>query len=268
MYKVVYADGCSLMAGAEVDTWFVDLDGWEWCYKTWPSLLQAKYFPNAKFYPRAVTGASNRSIRRRTIYHVSELLKKYRNHEILVCIMWTSMYRREVRVTREVNPNKVGKEELNYINLLPTDMDLTVPLQGELANNNRRIEYLESNKLHNFAREMYKSLNDPLTFFQDSFAEIEATNLFLQDNRIRSMQCFGFGDHARHEYARYSEVDGYTSAMVKRLKTYNTYQPNIGFYEWATSNKYDLGPGLHPLEDAHKDWSRKMSDFYKIKPEY
>ena len=268
MYKIIYADGCSLMAGAEVDTWLVDADGWEWCYKTWPSILQSKYFPNAKYYPKAVTASSNRGIRRRTIHYVTDLLKRYRNHEILVCIMWTSMFRREIRVTKEINPNKIGKQEINYMNLLPTDGDLSIPLKGTLANNKERINYLENNNVHGFAKEMYRALNDPLTWYQDSFAEIEATNLFLQENRIRSYQCFGFGDHIRAEYARYSAIDEYTESMVKRLKRFNTYHPNIGFYEWATQNQYELGPGLHPLEDAHKDWAVKMADFFRIKPEY
>ena len=30
--------------------------------------------------------------------------------------MWTSMFRREIRVTKEVNPNKIGKQEINYMN--------------------------------------------------------------------------------------------------------------------------------------------------------
>ena len=267
MVKMIYSDGCSLMAGAEHDSWQINDDtGYEECDTVWSKYVQKSYFNKAEFLSRASTGSSNYGIARRTVKFVNELLKEYQPDDILVCIMWTSMYRKDYRVRNEINPNKHKKnDEKNFIATLPTDnlISLNQKPKGALANNKMRIQLLRDNDLLQVTDSYYRNFNNPWAFTYDSYSQIEYTNLFLKLHGIKSLQCFAFGDHFYYKNFNNDNVtpDNYTDEIANRCKEYNIYyvkreQP-IGFYEWA-QDTYELGPGLHPLHRAHVHWSRQM----------
>jgi len=266
MVKIIYSDGCSLMAGAEHKSWKVnDETGYEECDTVWPVLLKQSCFKDAQIFSRASTGSSNFGIARRTVKFVSQLLEKYEPSDILVCIMWTSMYRRDYRVRNEVNPNKhKNNDEINFIATLPTDnlVSLNQKPTGELANNKTRIELLRKNDLLQVTDSFYRNFNNPMAFTYDSYAQIEYVNLFLKFHNIKSVQCYAFGDHFYHEqHDKTIGKDFYTKEIADRCKDYEIYyvrkERPIGFYEWA-SDSFELGPGLHPLDAAHKTWARQM----------
>jgi hypothetical protein len=266
MVKIIYSDGCSLMAGAEHKSWKVnDETGYEECDTVWPALLQKSFFSDAEIFSRAVTSSSNFGIARRTVKFVSQLLEKFDPSDILVCIMWTSMYRKDYRVRNEFNPNKhKNNDEKNFISILPTDnlVSLNQKPKGALANNKMRMQLLRKNDLLQVTDSFYRNFNNPMAFTYDSFSQIEYVNLFLENKGIKSIQCYGFGDHFYHEqHDKTIGKDFYTKEIADRCKKYDIYyvrkERPIGFYEWA-SDSFELGPGLHPLEAAHKTWARQM----------
>jgi hypothetical protein len=251
--EVVYSDGCSLMAGAEHESWRVNPNtGYEECDTTWSAVLQKRYFPNAKFISRATTATSNFSIARRTLHYVNDLLNDYDPSDILVCIMWTSIYRKEFRTDK------------GYFSTLPTDNSVSFKQKptGEIMDYNLRKNILKEYNLYNLADSYYKALNQPINFTLDSMAQIEYVNLFLQKHRIRSIQCHGLGEHFYHLQNDYDE---YLQSMTDRIKNLNIYyinkRPPQGFYEWANGS-HKLGPGLHPLEGAHEMWANLLAKKY------
>jgi len=268
MIKVIYSDGCSLMAGAEHDSWRINDDtGFEECDTVWPVYIQKNLFAQSTMFSRATTGSSNYGIARRTIKFVNELLEKYDPDEILVCIMWTSLYRTEFRVDKETNENRPrNNDEVNFISILPTDnmIHLNQKPTGELADNNYRKKFLHSNKLLKVSDSLYQSMNRNLNFAYYSYSQIEYVNLFLKSHGIKSLQCFGFGCHLDYKnFVPTADVahDNYTRQIAKRCEEYDIYYVRKkfaeGFYEWA-GHSHKFGPGLHPLDGAHLQWSRQM----------
>lgn len=263
MVKIIYSDGCSMMAGSEHKSWKLNPEtGYEECDTTWPALIKKIVFPKSKLYSRASTGSSNYGIARRTVYSLNKILQDYPPEDILVCIMWTSMYRKDYRIEHEENENKLEtNDEYNYITTLPTDnlISFSEKPAGAIADYNHRKNFLRRNNLLEISNSYYKNLNHPVNFTYDSFVQIEYTNLFLKHNNIKSIQCFGFGDH--YYYQQQNNKDVYTDDIIKRCQQYKIYSIDLdtpqGFYEWA-ARSYDLGPGLHPLELAHKQWARQM----------
>ena len=274
MTKIIYTDGCSLMAGTEHAEWRVEDNGFESCPTVWPAYMQQKYYPHAKLYQRAITGTSNRGIRRRTIHYLNELLTEYKSSDILVCIMWTSVFRQEFRLAIEHKKSKPVKDEQGFVTLLPSDIDLDAEMYGYIADKNARKEYITANRLDRIARWLYKDLHDPISFVLDTLYEIEATNLFLQQKRIKSVQYFAFGDVTYKEIIKNTDMDAYTKALWKRVLQYKIMQPTKiglkyeGFYERAFRKGFKAGPGLHPLEDAHKEWLDIVDQSFGFKLEH
>lgn len=257
-----------MMAGSEHKSWKInEQTGYEECDTVWPAIIQSRIYPDSIMYSRASTGSSNFGIARRTIKHVTDILKTYKPEQILVCIMWTSMFRKEYRIEYEQNANKhKNNDEWNYVTTLPTDnlISLGQSPSGKLADNNQRKMFLRRNNLLEVANSYYKNINIPISFTLESFSQIEYVNLFLDLHKIKSIQCFGFNDHFLYE--QYKNTDVYTESIKDRLKKYKIYTIEnngiLGFYEY--SKKYHkLGPGLHPLENAHKEWSRHMMRLLK-----
>ena len=264
MIKIIYNDGCSLGAGVEHKSWEMLPEGDEICDSTWTDIIKTKYYPNAKKITKATTGSSNRGIRRRTIHYVLELLETYKSDEILVFIMWTSFYRREFLLS---NP-KLDRGD-NYFTLLPSDTTrgLKSPT-GKLANSDERRTILKDNHLDTIADEIYTHHNEPINHLYESLADIEATNMFLRIHRIKSVQCFGFGSDINPNLIL---GDVYTDAIINRVLKYNIYYiptaPTQGFYEYSVGQQFELGPGLHPLEHAHRAWANIIPRHFRLTPE-
>jgi|DEB0MinimDraft_10_1074344.scaffolds.fasta_scaffold40353_2 hypothetical protein len=266
MIKIIYNDGCSLGAGAEHKSWEMLPEGEEICDSTWTDIIKTKYYPNAKKITKATTGSSNRGIRRRTIHNVLELLETYKSDEILVFIMWTSFYRREFLLS---NP-KLDRGN-KYFTLLPSDTarGLKSPT-GKLVNSDERRTILKDNHLDIIADEIYTHHNKPLNHLYESLADVEATNMFLKLHSIRSVQCFGFGSDVNPNLVLDLD-DVYTNSIVKRVLKYNIYyiptSPPQGFYEYSVGQHFELGPGLHPLESAHRAWANIIPRHFRLTPE-
>ena len=77
MIKVVYAEGCSITAGAEHKDWQMRGE-LEYSQTTWAGQIHKLCFPNAKYFPTARSGASQSHIRRRALFYLNELLNKYK----------------------------------------------------------------------------------------------------------------------------------------------------------------------------------------------
>jgi hypothetical protein len=264
MIKMIYNDGCSLGSGAEHNSWEMLPDGIENCDSTWTDIIKNKYYPNAKKMTRATTGTSNRGIRRRTIHNILELLETYKSDNILVFIMWTSIYRREFLLA---DP-KLDRGD-KYFTLLPSDTTKGLnQLTGKLANSSERETILKDNHLNTIADEIYTHHNEPINHLYESLADIEATNMFLRLHRIKSVQCFGFGCDINPNLIL---GDVYTDAIIKRILKYNIYyiptNPAQGFYEYSVGQQFELGPGLHPLEHAHRAWANIIPRHFRLTSE-
>ena len=247
---IIYSDGCSLMSGNEHDSWTMNTStGYEECNSVWSAVLRDKHFPTAKLDSKATTGSSNFSIARRTVHYVNQLLKTHNANEILVCIMWTSIYRKEYLTDK------------GYFTTLPTDNRLSLKGEatGALMDYSARKKLLEEYKLLDLSDVYYKTLHKQNNFIFDSMVQIEYVNLFLKHNKIKSIQCYGFGDHCTNT------DDTFINDIQSRLHEYDIFyidklQPQ-GFYEWANGS-HKLGPGLHPLEGAHDMWANLLAKKY------
>jgi len=247
---IIYSDGCSLMSGNEHNSWAMNTDtGYEECDSVWSAIIRNKYFPDAQLYSRATTGSSNFGIARRTLHYVCELLKTYKADEILVCIMWSSIYRKEYSTDN------------GYFTTLPTDNKLSLAEEpsGALMNHSARKQLLQDYNLLELADVYYKTLNKQNNFIYDSMTQIEYVNLFLKTHKIKSIQCYGFGEHM------IKTEDKFINNTLQRLGTYDIFYIKKlqaqGFYEWA-KGAHKLGPGLHPLEGAHEMWANLLAKKY------
>lgn len=247
---IIYSDGCSLMAGNEHISWTMNTDtGYEECNTVWSAVLRDVHFPTAKLYSRATTGSSNFSIARRTIHYVNQLLQTYNTKDILVCIMWTSIYRKEYCTDK------------GYFTTLPTDNKLSMNEKptGNLMDYNERKKLLEEYNLLDLSDVYYKTFNKQNNFIYDSMAQIDYVNLFLKTHKIKSIQCYGFGDHF------INTGDKFVNSLMQKINTYDIFYIKKfaaqGFYEWANGS-HKLGPGLHPLESAHNMWANLLAKKY------
>ena len=247
---IIYSDGCSLMSGNEHSSWTMNTaTGYEECDSVWSAVIRNKHFPTATMVSRATTGSSNFSIARRTLHYVTELLKTYKSSDILVCIMWTSIYRKEYSTDK------------GYFSTLPTDNKLSLAGEpkGTLMDYSARKQLLQDYNLLELSDVYYKTLNKQNNFIFDSMTQIEYVNLFLNTNKIKSIQCYGFGDH------NIKTNDKFVNSLLDRIKTYDIYYikklQRQGFYEWANGS-HKLGPGLHPLESAHSMWANLLEKKY------
>jgi hypothetical protein len=71
-------------------------------------------------------------------------------------------------------------------------------------------------------------------------------------------ETFKHDNYKRHEKdpdlsGLYQQIDWDSWFFFPAGTQANETQAPRGFYQWAVENKYSIGAGGHPLEDAHRD---------------
>lgn len=115
-----------------------------------------------------------------------------------------------------------------------------------------------------FAKTFYKHVgNNEYYELYTTLKEILFLQLYLKANSIPYL--FTTADNSYYQHENYERSkDHQLSAIYNQIDWTSWYffpagtQPNEtlaprGFYQWALENKYSVGAGGHPLEDAHTD---------------
>lgn len=272
MIKVVYAEGCSITAGAEHKDWQMR-GGLEYSESTWAGQIKKLCFPNAKYFPTARSGASQSHIRRRALFYLNELLETYKPEEILFLAQWTCPNRMEVRV-REHEPTKnfsllIDEDESHYLYCLPIDLPKTNNMGNKLVDQKDRNTWLAVNRVKTIFNEWNMHILNPETNQYNSLSEIETVRNFCKLHNIKMYETVGFGDLVGYYHPVNESKDKFVDSLLKRVDVKHTaffcndYKPE-GLLEYAKRIGCKLGPGGHPLEEAHAHWARMMINYYGL----
>jgi hypothetical protein len=271
MIKVVYAEGCSFTAGAELKDWKMTDEGLEHSESTWAAQIQKLCFPNAKYFPTARSASSNSHIRRRALYYLSELLKDYKGKEIVFLVQWTDINRREFRVPKIQNTKRYGtyndKEEQLYISLLPIDV-LGTFFSNPIVQQVDRNRWLESNNIIKLFHEYNKHIMCRESSMYDSLSEIEQVRNFCKLHKIKIYETIGFGELVG-AYGKLQTQDKFLLDLANKVDIENTsffVKDDLpeGFHDYNKRVGLKFGPGGHPLEGAHRTWSRMMMKHFNL----
>ena len=106
--------------------------------------------------------------------------------------------------------------------------------------------------------ETYTSLRE-ITRLQDHLTARRIPHLFtISDNWFEKVHCLREPDPIMR--SMYHHIDwSKWFFFPEGLKYPKTTTPR-GFYQWAVEERYEQGPQLHPLEAAHKQATKLMSD--------
>lgn len=274
MFKVVYAEGCSITGGAEHKDWRMTKEGLEYSETTWAARIHQQCFPNAKYFPTAKHSSSNSHIRRRAIFYLTQLLKEYKGEEIVCLIQWTDIHRREVRAKNIQDTRKyhsyIDVEERKYATILPIDLP-GEHFSNKIINQKDRDDWLKRNDLLNYFREFnLKILNDEASMYE-TLTEIETVRNFCKLHKIQMYETSAFGELLWLD--KFKTTDKFILDLLRRVDILNTsfYYKKIknnnlplSMYDWAKERRFTLGPGGHPLEDLHEAWARMMIAHYSL----
>lgn len=269
---IVYAEGCSLTAGAELQDWQMTTDGYEFSELSWAGKVRKQVHPKAKFFPTARSASSQSHIKRRAIYHLTELLKDHKAKDILFLCQWTDSCRFEFRVDQPQNTDKFqtynDKNEKHYIGSLPIDLPRTSTLGNKIVDQKDRNNWLSANKVKTIFNDINYYHAQTENMLYRSFDDIYSLRLFCKSHNIKMLETIGFGQEVGY-YNRNvtNSEDKFLQQLMDKVDVKNTthYEgENLGMIEYARNNKYKHGPGGHPLEKFQHDWAIKFMEHYNL----
>jgi hypothetical protein len=273
MVKVVYAEGCSITAGAEHADWQMTNQGLEYSQTTWAGQIAKMCFPKAKYFPTARSGASQSHIRRRSLFYLNQLLKEYKPNEILFLAQWTCPNRTEVRV-KEHTPTKnfsllIDEDESHYIYSLPIDLPKTENLGNRLVDQKDRNKWLAVNRVQTLFYQWNMHIISPETNAYNNLTEIESIRNFCKLHGIQMYETIGFGDLIGYYNPVTNCKDKFVNDLIERVDLKNTAfycndYKSEGLLEYSKRTGAKVGPGGHPLEEAHSHWARMMINYFGL----
>jgi hypothetical protein len=273
MIKVVYAEGCSVTAGAEHADWRMTTDGLEYSETTWAAQIKRMCFPKAKYFPTARSASSNGHIRRRAIYYLNQLLKDYKGKEIVFLVQWTDIGRREVRLQKVVDTKYYttyhDEDEKLYTTILPIDFK-GANFNNKIVRQEDRTAWLKKNNIFDYFSEFNLNVTSHEANTYDTLTEIDTLRTFCKANGIIMYETHAFANLLGRWYTLKSN-DKFLLDLVSRIDIKSTsyydvdeYNKPLGLHEWTKENKLQVGPGYHPLEEPHLAWARKVIAHYNI----
>ena len=210
---------------------------------TWPALLTKQN--NFEYRCVAQPGAGNDSIARHVIKQCEESL----GQDLVVIVQWTFPWRFGFRYL----------DPIGWVNI-----DLNVVSQefgGEWSEN--EIKKFKQLGILNFAEQFYKYIGTTEYWpVYSTLKEILLLQGYLKSKGIPYI--FAAANNIFYTNTIMAPTDIYVKNLYDQIDQNNWYyfppgkQANEtttprGFYQWALENKYTIGSGGHPLEQAHSD---------------
>lgn len=244
-----------MTSGSELDNHIKDTDNGLETGPTWACYLAKKLCPDAEYFCAALGGASNETVVRRGIYHISEKLKKYHSEEILVLVMWTSLGRKTWRI-KDTN----RQHDNLYID---TTANIGLDLIARKNLENPKMQEIKHQGLNEVVKATYRKMHHDQNLY-DSHQAVEYLDFFLDAHGIQNFQTSAWNDFVisekMFEDTLHIVKDKYLHRMLERAAKKNIFSVGNcnGFFLWAKANKYDTHPGGHPVEAAHEKYARLM----------
>jgi hypothetical protein len=221
-----------ILAGGDSFIWGSELYGasdLEYSRETFPALIAKK--SNLEYQCVARPGNANDAIARMTMNACDQALSDQK--EIMVVVMWTFPFRYEFNFSYPISSPISPWASINPKNTKLEIEKFTNDFFKHVGSNDI---YQTYNTLRSvFLLQSYlKNKNIPYVFT-------------LADNQI----CNTFDDPSIKVLS--TMIDWQDWYFFPEGKGANQTETPRGFYQWAIENKYSMGPGSHPLEQAHTD---------------
>jgi hypothetical protein len=239
------------VAGGDSFIWGVELSDLKHCgvdghsQSTWPALLSQYY--KSQYICTAVPGGSNDSIVRNIIKTCEEL----KNQDIQVIVQWTFPWRFGFRFN----------DPVKWYNF---DLQVTNGKDFKDTKAYEKHQQLINEGIPAFTDQFFKVLG--ITEYWPIYSTIK--EILLLQGYLKSRKINYIFTAADNVIIENSSITGPTDIYIKNLfdqidkdhwywfpagtLEYETQKPR-GFYQWALENKYVVGAGGHPLEQAHAD---------------
>lgn len=268
MIKLVIADGCSLTAGAELAAWEMNLEAAESASTSWSSLVQKQLWPTAEYKCYAKSGSSNAHIRRRVIYYTNQALKIYQPDEIVICVMWTGMGRKEWR------RDKVIKTNFGYLNSAAESKYLFSLCHHTLSRDSHSkaiTKFFKINQVYDIIYNFNHYFQSHETRLYDWCKEIYNVKNYCVAKKVKLIETYGFSEHF-HYFNNFQPIhvnDPFVQDLLDNLNDfqdgfgYQIDKGRVGFNEFAQEHNFPSGPGGHPLEAAHEFWANEFVRWYR-----
>jgi hypothetical protein len=202
---------------------------------------------NLDYHCVAYPGNANNAISRSVITHC----EKTPDPKIVV-VMWTFVQRAEFRF--DCIPNRTRTSDWHSINSWHCDDQFKL-----------HSGWVDPKILREFAQAYFKYVGNNEYYEQYSYLkEVLFLQLYLKSKNIPYLFITTNNESYEHNNYKKHQTDPDISGIYQQIDWKSWYffpagqgvdqtETSRGFYQWALENKYSVGPGSHPLEDAHKD---------------
>jgi hypothetical protein len=233
-----------LVAGGDSFVWGLELAD---CVHSGPTGCSKKTFPallaqGMEYICVAHSGYANNAISRSVITACESLT------DVAVLVNWTFPQRYDFRFNYDTL--KATSPWYSIHSYYPTDEPFDNISNPDLVKD--------------FAKTFYKHVgNNEYYELYSTLKEILFLQLYLKSKNIPYI--FTTADNSYYEHENYlRSKDNHLEALYNQIdwNTWHFFQKGIeanetqsprGFYQWALENKYVVGSGGHPLEQAHAD---------------
>jgi hypothetical protein len=239
------------VAGGDSFVWGIELEDMKHCgqgghsLSTWPALLAQD--SKSEYICTAVPGGSNDSI----VRNIIKTCEKLKNQDIQVIVQWTFPWRFGFRFVEPVNWYNFDIQVINGKDFKDTQA-------------HKFHKTLNNYGIPKFTEQFFKTIGTTEYWpVYSTIKEIVLLQGYLKSKNINYI--FTAADNVIFENFTISKPsDIYVKNLYDQIDWDHWYwfpsgsgkqetTTPRGFYQWALENKYTVGPGNHPLEQAHKD---------------
>jgi hypothetical protein len=228
---ILVAGGDSFVYGSELADQYLRYPS----RSTYPALLAKSL--QANYVCAAYPGNSNDAIARMT------MLECNKHDQVTAIVSWTFMPRFEFKFAYPIHSPNASWASIN-------------PHQYNKPEVKEFSEYFFKHVGTELEYQQYNSLRAAL-LLQTYFTNKRIPYMFtLADNNF----CNDYSTLSDNCKILWDQIDwGKWFFFSPSTEPWLTTTPR-GFYQWAVENKYDIGPMQHPLEQAHRDAAKLMSE--------
>lgn len=213
--------------GAEIDESIRETSNW---------VAHLGRFFGAEVINEAVGGSSNDRIVRTTMQYIAKYVCDGKDtSDLIVTIGWSNPGRREFAWA---DPVKQKQEGGLYFQIVPTWRPPSLA------------------KIHDYYYENLHSTREAEVRF---LIDVLTLQNMLKINNIRYLFCRGIPSFRNHQDVVHDEVAS-LEGMIDKTR-FHDFNQNSSLLIKANEWKLPIGPGLHPLEEAHQRWAETLWEF-------
>lgn len=230
MIEYFYVSGDSFAFGQELGPANIQKNIYDFTFyhrKHCYSGIMADSLPSIKRYRnKALPGGSNERAYRKTVTNISEALTQYKAENIFVNVSLTHAYRREffMNETKQWYPHMY-----------------TFPPKRE------------DGPFYDLWDILVKEVSDDIGIYTFDMLQVLGIQNFLIKNKIPYLLTSSMGNDVEKSRMEQSVPKNVLDQIYK-----HRYYNDISFHSFTGVNGYARGPGIHPLEEAHKAWANHL----------